>query len=119
MASGGRDHRFNGRDSLLITTRGRRTGALRRTALYYGRDGDRYVLVATGEREPAWYRNLLASPAAVVQVRTETFAVVARTAEPAERPRLWALMVAVFPRYERYRAQAGRDLPIVVLDRRP
>ena len=118
VASCGHDHRFNGRDSLLLTTRGRRTGALRRTALYYGRDGDRYVLVATGEREPAWYRNLLASPAAGVQVRTETFAVVARPAEPAERPRLWALMVGVFPRYERYRTQAGRDLPIVVLARR-
>src|ERR687895_1139217 len=84
VESGGtRGHRFNGRDSLLLTTRGRRTGRLRRTALYYGRDGDRYVLVATAVRgggDPSWYLNLLANPAVVLQVRTDVFAAVARSA---------------------------------------
>ena len=107
------DGRFNGRDSLLITTRGRRTGRLRRTALYYGRDGDRYVLVATGD--PAWYRNVLAHPAVVLQVRTDVFGALARPAEAGERPRLWELMVAVFPKYTAYEREAGRPLPIVVV----
>jgi F420H(2)-dependent quinone reductase len=56
-------HRFHGRDALLLTTRGRKSGVLRRTALYYGRDGDRYLVVASGGGEPthpAWYLNLLA-----------------------------------------------------------
>jgi deazaflavin-dependent oxidoreductase (nitroreductase family) len=114
VESGGRrGHRFNGRDALLLTTRGRRTGRLRRTALYYGRDGDRYVLVAT--EDPAWYRNLLANPAVVVQVRTETFAALARPAAPAERPRLWELMLGVFPKYADYAREAGRELPVVEL----
>jgi deazaflavin-dependent oxidoreductase (nitroreductase family) len=116
VESGGAQHRFNGRDSLLITTRGRRTGKLRRTALYFGRDGYRYVLVATGASDPDWYRNLLASPAVVLQVRSETFAAVARPATPEERPRLWALMVEVFPKYARYQEQAERELPVVVLE---
>jgi deazaflavin-dependent oxidoreductase (nitroreductase family) len=111
-----RDGKFNGRDSLLITTRGRRTGRLRRTALYYGRDGDRYVLVATGD--PAWYRNLLEHPAVVLQVRTETFAAVARPARADERQRLWELMVGVFPKYEGYEREAGRPLPVVVVEPR-
>jgi deazaflavin-dependent oxidoreductase (nitroreductase family) len=121
VESGGRrGHRFNGRDALLLTTRGRRTGRLRRTALYYGRDGDRYVLVATpvaGGGDPAWYRNLVAGPAVVVQVRTETFAAVARPATAGERARLWELMVGVFPKYARYEADAGRELPVVVVTR--
>ena len=121
VESGGRrGHRFNGHDALLLTTRGRRTGTLRRTALYYGRDGDRYVLVATpaaGGGDPAWYLNLLAGPAVVLQVRTETFAAVARPAIAAERPRLWKLMLGVFPKYARYAREAGRDLPVVVVER--
>ena len=112
------DGLFNGRDSLLITTRGRRTHRLRRTALYYGRDGARYVLVATALRDggdPAWYRNVVEHPAVVLQVRTDSFAALARPAEASERERLWELMVGVFPKYAAYEREAGRPLPIVVV----
>jgi deazaflavin-dependent oxidoreductase (nitroreductase family) len=118
-SGGTRGHTFNGRPALLLTTRGRRTGALRRTALYYGRDDDRYVLVATPTRsgaDPAWYRNLVASPGVVLQVRTETFPALAHPAPAAERERLWELMVGVFPKYHAYRREAGRDLPIVIVE---
>jgi len=116
VASGGREHTFNGRDTLLITTRGRRSGKLRRTALYFGRDGDRYVVVATGAHDPDWYRNLLVNPAVVVQHRADTFAAVARPVTPAERPRLWQVMLRVFPGYADYQMRAGRELPIAVLE---
>jgi deazaflavin-dependent oxidoreductase (nitroreductase family) len=120
VESGGRrGHRFNGRDALLLTTRGRRTGRLRRTALYYGRDRGRYVLVATAVRgggHPSWYLNVLESPAVVLQVRTDTFAALARPAEASERPRLWELMVGVLPKYEAYEREAGRELPVVVVE---
>ena len=114
-------HRFNGHDALLLTTRGRRSGTLRRTALYYGELDGRYALVASdgGKRQdPAWCRNLAASPAVVVQVRDETFGAVARFAGATERPRLWELMVAIFPTYAAYDRKARRELPIVVLERR-
>jgi deazaflavin-dependent oxidoreductase (nitroreductase family) len=121
VESGGRrGHRFNGRDALLLTTRGRRTGTLRRTALYYGRDGDRYVLVATpteGGGQPGWYLNLLASSAVVVQVRTDTFPAVARPAEAGERPRLWEMMVRVFPKYSTYAREAAVELPVLIVER--
>jgi deazaflavin-dependent oxidoreductase (nitroreductase family) len=119
-SGGSRGHRFNGRDALLLTTRGRRSGRLRRTALYYGRDGERYVLVATAVRgggDPGWYLNLLASPAVVVQVRADVFPALARPADPDERPRLWRLMTGVFPRYAAYEREAGRALPVVVVRR--
>jgi deazaflavin-dependent oxidoreductase (nitroreductase family) len=119
-SGGAKGHRYYGHDALLLTTRGRKSGKLRRTALYYGRDGDRYVLVASdgGKRtDPAWYHNLVANPAVVVQVRDEIFGAVARLADPDERPRLWELMLGVFPTYAAYEKKARRELPVVVLER--
>lgn len=46
-SEGRQGHRWNGVTTLLLTTRGRRTGKLRRTALIYGQDGDAYVVVAS------------------------------------------------------------------------
>jgi deazaflavin-dependent oxidoreductase (nitroreductase family) len=120
-SGGARGHSFNGNDALLLTTRGRRTGRLCRTALYYGRDGERHVLVATAVRgggDPAWYLNLLDNPAVVLQVRAEVFAAIATPATASERPRLWELMVAAVPKYVAYAEQAGRDLAVVVIERR-
>jgi len=122
VESGGtRGHIFKGNDALLLTTRGRRTGRLRRTALYYGRDGERYVLAATAQRDggdPAWYLNLLHNPAVVVQVRSEIFAAIATPAAASERPRLWRLIVDTVPKFLDYEQRAGRQLPVVVIEPR-
>ena len=120
VESGGkRGHRFYGHDALLLTTRGRKSGKLRRTALYYGRDGDRYVLVASdggARRSPAWYLNLLENPVVGVQVRDERFAALARPATAEERPRLWELMTGIFPKYEDYQRRRKRELPVVMVE---
>ncbi|MFJ6195425.1 nitroreductase family deazaflavin-dependent oxidoreductase [Micromonospora sp. NPDC092111] len=107
--------------TLLLTTRGRRSGKLRRTALIYGRDGDDYLVVASqggAPQHPAWYLNLLADPAAEVQVGAETFAVRARTAEPGEKPRMWRTMTGAWPAYDEYQTKTDREIPVVVLERR-
>jgi deazaflavin-dependent oxidoreductase (nitroreductase family) len=119
VQTGGRDgHRRYGHDCLLLTTRGRTTGRPRRTALFYWRDGDRYLVVPSNGGVPAfpdWYLNLLADPQVVVQVGAKVFRADARTATAAERPRLWHIVVTSLPRYARYAEKAGRDLPVVVL----
>jgi len=110
-----------GVNDLLLTTRGRKTGELRRTALVYGRDGDRYVLAASNrgaENHPAWYLNLVADPHVTVQVGTQTFTSHARTATTAERPHLWRLMVSARPEYGAYQERTTREIPIVLLDGR-
>jgi deazaflavin-dependent oxidoreductase (nitroreductase family) len=114
-------HSFHGYEALLLTTRGRRSGKLRRTALYYGKDGDRLVLVASNggaQEHPQWYRNLAADPEVTVQVGPEVFGATARTAGGAEREALWEMMVGVFPRYAQYRQNTDREIPVVVLERR-
>ncbi|MFG1838425.1 nitroreductase family deazaflavin-dependent oxidoreductase [Micromonospora sp. NPDC049175] len=108
-----------GVNDLLLTTRGRKTGELRRTALVYERDGDRYVLAASNrgaDHHPAWYLNLLADPYVTVQVGTETFSAYARTATAAERPHLWRLMVSARSEYAAYQQRITREIPVVLLE---
>ncbi|SCG42349.1 deazaflavin-dependent oxidoreductase, nitroreductase family [Micromonospora echinaurantiaca] len=120
LATDGADGgKYHGYDSLLLTTRGRRSGKLRRTALIYGRDGDRYLLVASNggaARHPNWYLNLCVDPEVWVQVGAEKFAARARTATGEERSRLWQVMTGVFPTYARYQQQTDREIPVVVVE---
>jgi deazaflavin-dependent oxidoreductase (nitroreductase family) len=119
VRTGGRDgHRRYGHDCLLLTTRGRVTGRPRRTALFYWRDGDRYLVVPSSGGVPTfpdWYLNLLADPEVVVQVGAEVFVADARAATDAEWSRLWNAVVTGLPRYAGYARKAGRDLPVVIL----
>ncbi|GHG75133.1 nitroreductase family deazaflavin-dependent oxidoreductase [Streptomyces griseocarneus] len=103
---------------LLLTTRGRKSGLLRRTALAYVRDGDAYVLTASNagaDRHPAWYLNLMADPEVTLQVGADTFTATARPATAAESARLWPTVVAAMPSYEAYRTATTREIPLVVV----
>jgi deazaflavin-dependent oxidoreductase (nitroreductase family) len=120
---GRRGHRQWGVTILLLSTRGRKTGRLRRTALIYGEDGPgRYVVVGSNggkAADPLWYLNLLDHPEAHVQVGEETFTARAHVAAGAERERLWREMAALWPDYDRYRTKTIREIPVVVLERLP
>lgn len=108
-----------GMNDLLLTTRGRRSGKLRRTALVFARDGDRYILAATNagaDRHPAWYLNLVADPAVTVQIGTRTLPATAHAATAAEEPRLWQLMVDTMPSYQLYRDATKRRIPVVIVE---
>jgi deazaflavin-dependent oxidoreductase (nitroreductase family) len=117
---GKKGHRWNGVHTLLLTTRGRRTGRLRRTALIYGRDRGRYLVVASqggARKHPNWYLNLVADPTVTVQVQGDVFAARAVTASPRQKPRLWKLMAEIWPDYDRYQAKTSRDIPVVIVER--
>jgi deazaflavin-dependent oxidoreductase (nitroreductase family) len=121
VASGGKSgHRWSGMNTLLLTTRGRKTGTLRRTALIYGQDGGRYVVVGSNggkAKHPDWYWNIQADSRVRVQVGTEHFEARARTAAGKERGRLWALMAKIFPTYESFQKKTKRKIPVVVLEK--
>jgi deazaflavin-dependent oxidoreductase (nitroreductase family) len=121
-SDGQNGHLYQGWPTLLLTTRGRKSGKLRRTALIYGQDGDRYLLVASNagaHTHPAWYLNLSTEPDVEVQVMAEKFAARGRTATPAEKQALWPTMTAIFPLYDTYQAKSTRDIPLVIIDRTP
>jgi len=105
---------------LLLTTKGRKSGAERTTPLIFRQEGDDYLIVASrgGTDEPrGWYLNLKAHPDDVrVQVRGDVFAVHARDATPEEQPELWRKMAAVWPDYDAYQERTERRIPVVVLE---
>jgi deazaflavin-dependent oxidoreductase (nitroreductase family) len=107
---------------LLLTTTGARTGQRRAVPLTYVPDGDRYIVTAGNagsDRHPAWYHNLLANPDDVtVEVGSEAFDAAAVIADEAEREALYELFAAAYPVLDRYQAQTGRQIPIVLLTRR-
>ena len=121
-ASGGRlGRRFGGRDMLLLTTVGRKSGLERTAPLLYVPQGDDFVVVASNagdDRAPAWWLNLEARPAATVRVGRETCGVRARRARPDEVPRLWPLLEAAYGSYASYRERTTREIPVVLLERR-
>jgi deazaflavin-dependent oxidoreductase (nitroreductase family) len=105
--------------TLLLTTKGRKTGKLIPTPLIYGRVNGNYVVVASkggSPTHPHWYLNLVANPEVEIQVVRERYHARARTAGPDERKRLWKEMAKIFPPYDEYQARAGREIPIVVLE---
>jgi len=105
---------------LLLTTRGRKSGAERTTPLIFRPHGDAYMVVASkggSDDPPAWYANLKADPHVRVQVRGDVFDARARDATPDEQPRLWREMVEVWPDYDAYQQQTERRIPVVVLER--
>jgi deazaflavin-dependent oxidoreductase (nitroreductase family) len=118
--TGGRwGHRLGGVRTLLLRTTGRRSGQRRTAALLYHRDGDRLVVVGSrggSDTPPAWLLNLQTQPDVEVQLGTQHFPARARVASAEEQERLWPVMTALWPDYERYQAQTSRRIPLVILE---
>lgn len=116
--AGAEGHDWNGAETLLLTTLGRRSGLPRRTVLIYGRHHDAYVVVASNlgaDSHPDWYLNLQHEPTARIQVRDQHLTVRARTATGDEHPLLWKLMTGVWPAYDTYQQSTVRPIPTVIL----
>jgi deazaflavin-dependent oxidoreductase (nitroreductase family) len=108
---------------LLLTTRGRRTGLPRTRPVGYGRDGRRFVVIASNggdDATPAWWLNLRDDPVAEIEVggagglTVRKVRAVEATGEEYER--LWRSMSRRHPVYEGYRGMTPRHIPVVVLD---
>jgi deazaflavin-dependent oxidoreductase (nitroreductase family) len=113
-------HDWEGTQTLILTTTGRKSGDERKNALIYGEhDGDLLVVASKGgaDQPPAWYLNLKAKPQVTVQVWGERFAARARDATPEEHDELWKIMTAHWPPYDEYQTKTERQIPVVVLER--
>ena len=115
-------HRLGRVRTLLLRTRGRKSGETRTAALLYLMDGDHFVVVGSkggSDLPPAWLLNLQADPAVEVQVGTRRFPARARVATDAERRRLWPVVVEEWAQYARYQSQTEREIPLVILKPSP
>jgi len=112
--------RDTGLPVIIVTNRGWKTGAIRKTPLMRVADGENYILVASrggAPTHPFWYYNLKADPTVEIRDKTEVRAMRVREVVDAdERQRLWAIAVAAFPPYQSYQEKAGRVIPLFVAE---
>jgi proline iminopeptidase len=106
--------------TLLLTTKGRKSGQEISVPLIYGRQGTAYVVIASkggAPDHPDWYKNLVANPTCRIQVAKDGHTARARTTSGDERTRLWAQLQKIYPPYDDYQRNAkGREIPVVVLE---
>ncbi len=110
---------FEGVPVLLLTTTGARSGLPRTTPVNYTRIDTGYVVIASksgSARHPDWYHNLLAHPAATIEVPGATLRVRARITDGPERERLFTRQAAALPNFASYQKRTMRQLPVVVLE---
>ena len=105
---------------IIVTNRGRKTGAIRKTPLMRAVDGKSYILVASrggAPKHPLWYYNLRAEPNVEIRDKAEVYSMRAReVVESVERQRLWDIAVAAFPTYQAYQDKTDRVIPIFVAE---
>jgi len=121
-ASGGREGgTLQDRPVVILTTRGRRTGAIRKTPLMRVEHDGRYVVVASmggAPTHPVWYLNLVADPDVTLQDGDRVMALRAHTADDEERRVWWPRATEAWPGYDQYQANTERQIPVVVLEPR-
>ncbi|MEA3075967.1 MAG: hypothetical protein QOF60_875 [Actinomycetota bacterium] len=124
-ASGGQKAntlRDTGLPIILVTTRGNKSGTLRKTPLMRVEHDGEYALIASmggAPKHPVWYYNLKADPEAVtIQDGPEPFDAVVRELEGDERATWWARAVAAYPPYADYQTRTERLIPVFVASRR-
>ena len=104
---------------VILTTTGARSGSTRKNpVMRVERDGV-YAAIASyagNPQNPAWYHNLLAQSYATIQDGRQLRRVRAREVFDEEKQAWWDLADALNPNYARYRASAGRDIPILALE---
>jgi deazaflavin-dependent oxidoreductase (nitroreductase family) len=105
-----------------LQTVGRRSGLPRTTMLTTPViDGDRVVLVASkggDDRDPDWYRNLVAHPEVELTIAGQHRLMRARPASPDEKTELWPRVVAAYHGYAGYQRRTERDIPLVICEPR-
>ena len=102
---------------VIITTRGRKSGKIRKFPLMRVEHESEYALVASlggAPNNPTWYGNLIAEPALMIQDGAQPHDYVAREVDGDERARWWDRAVEAYPSYADYQARTNRIIPVFV-----
>jgi deazaflavin-dependent oxidoreductase (nitroreductase family) len=114
---------FDGLPLVLVHHTGAKSGVERVNPLAYQRLDDDSVAVFASKggapTNPDWYYNLVANPDTSIEIGTDRYDVTARVAEAEERRRIWEAQKQAFPNFAEYEVTSGgREIPVVVLDKR-
>jgi deazaflavin-dependent oxidoreductase (nitroreductase family) len=118
--SAGLTLRDTGLPVIIVTNRGWKTGAIRKTPLMRVADGNNYILVASqggAPTHPKWYHNLKADPNVEIRDKTKVYAMrVREVVDSVERERLWNIAVKAYPPYQEYQNKTERIIPIFLAE---
>jgi deazaflavin-dependent oxidoreductase (nitroreductase family) len=111
---------FMGRDVLILTTKGAKSGQPRANPLAFSRDDGKYVVVASkggAPTNPNWYHNLRTHPIVTVEVLGEKFDARAEVIDGDDYERLYQNHARPMPAFNEYRQRTSRKIPVIVLER--
>ncbi|MFE3059361.1 nitroreductase family deazaflavin-dependent oxidoreductase [Nocardia sp. NPDC059239] len=107
---------------ILLTTRGNKSGKLRKTPLMRIEHDGEYAVVASlggAPKHPVWYWNVKADPHVELRDRDVVKDYDAREATGDEKTLWWKRAVEVWPDYAEYQKKTDRQIPLFVLTPRP
>ncbi|MFC9833504.1 nitroreductase family deazaflavin-dependent oxidoreductase [Rhodococcus sp. NPDC127530] len=110
---------LGGRPVILLTTRGAKSGKLRKTPLMRVEHDGTYAIVASlggAPKNPVWYYNVKAEPHVELRDGSTTQDMVAREVTGDEKAAWWERAVAAFPDYADYQKKTDREIPVFVLE---
>jgi deazaflavin-dependent oxidoreductase (nitroreductase family) len=105
---------------VVVTTRGHRSGKVRKFPVMRVEHRGEYALVASkggAEENPLWYNNLKAEPTVRLQDGAQAADFQVREVGGDERERWWARAVAAYPAYAGYQTKTTRQIPVLVATR--
>ncbi|WP_030381466.1 MULTISPECIES: nitroreductase family deazaflavin-dependent oxidoreductase [unclassified Streptomyces] len=116
----GTKHEDTGLPVIILTTRGARSGKIRKTPLMRVEHEGRYAVVASlggAPKHPVWYHNVVADPRVTLQDGPTVQDMTAREVTGEEKAAWWERAVAAYPPYADYQKKTDREIPVFVLER--
>ena len=117
---GAEGNQIQGRPIVVITSRGAKSGKLRKNPVMRVEHDGVYAAVASkggAPEHPDWFHNFVANPEVDLQDGADRASYLARVAEGDERARWWERAVAAFPPYADYQTKTDREIPVFLLER--
>lgn len=113
---------LRGMPVIVLTTRGAKTGDIRKSPLMRVEHDGTYAVVASkggAPENPVWYYNLVANPEVELQDGPSRWDMVAREVTGDEKKVWWDRAVAAYPDYAEYQQKTSRQIPVFVVERPP
>lgn len=118
-SSGGtRGTTLRGMPVIVLTTKGAKSGKIRKTPLMRVEHGGEYAVVASrggAPKHPVWYYNVKSNPEVELQDGPVKQDMVAREVTGTEKAEWWTHAVAAYPDYADYQKKTDREIPVFVL----